>query len=367
LHQEGPFSTTSPQEGQKSRLQDRAKGRPDQRPEWEKEINEVRESVNGWGLSLANPRLDPSLRADIEGRYGRALARIAQLEGLLAQRSAGQEHLESILDPRQVLDRLHRLAEVLGGDNATRGNLELGLHIDRIDCFGDGQVLMRTSRLGVFEGAVELLGRTRVQGVGGQGDVPQPRGQVQPRRRARHRVDKEFSPENGRLPETEIATNPRRFAGLEDRWFWQDSLESPSKDASWSQSNAAEVAELRATGMTQEELAAHFGKALPTIRKALKVALAADTSLQLPRKTPRARWAEDNALEVAKFKAGGMTMSELAAHFGKSDPTIRAALKFAAGMESAEREGTSSAVVEPAVGGQGESVTTTPPHGSVAS
>lgn len=309
-------------------LQRRGAEQPDQRPAWEQEVKEWRECIHGWGQTLAKPRLDSSLRADIEGQYGQAKARIVQLESLLAEQSAKQGHLEAILDPGQVLNRLHRLADVLGGGNPTRGNLELSLHIDRIDCFVDGQVLMRTSRLGVFEGAVELLRRPEGPAGGPLAHDPNLLGKIRPRRRARLRVEEDLSKGNGRLPQMDHATNPERFAGLEDRWFWQDSLEVP-RSSSWAERNAAEVAKLRVTGMTLEQLAAHFRKTPPTIRKALRLAVLADPSLKLPKKMPRGCWAKDHAAEMARMKKDGMSIQAVARHFGKSDPTIRAALRYA--------------------------------------
>ena len=78
-----------------------------------------------------------------------------------------------------------------------------------------------------------------------------------------------------------------------------------------------------------EKVAAHFGKTVPTIRAALKYACADGSFQELPAKMPRARWHVDHAAEVAALKAQGMTTAELAQHFQKSDTTIRAALKSA--------------------------------------
>ena len=48
----------------------------------------------------------------------------------------------------QVAAQLTRLADLLGGDNPSCGNLELSMHIDRIDCFQDDKVDIRTCKLG---------------------------------------------------------------------------------------------------------------------------------------------------------------------------------------------------------------------------
>jgi hypothetical protein len=60
-----------------------------------------------------------------------------------------------------------------------------------------------------------------------------------------------------------------RFAGLGPEWFWEDTFQLPRKTC-WAREQAAEVARLRAGGLTLEELAVHFGKSVPTIRAALK-------------------------------------------------------------------------------------------------
>ena len=80
-----------------------------------------------------------------------------------------------------------------------------------------------------------------------------------------------------------------------------------------------------------EELAREFSKSVPTIRQALRHAQAKGASLrELPARMPRRRWEEGHAAEVARLRAEGKSLKELVAHFGKSEPTIRKALRFAA-------------------------------------
>ena len=102
----------------------------------------------------------------------------------------------------------------------------------------------------------------------------------------------------------------------------------------WSEEHANEVARLRAT-MTIEQLAAHFGKAIPTIRNALRKAAAARVPVSnLPKKLARACWAKDHAAEIIAMKKEGKGTLEIAKHFGKSDTTIRAALRLASDCET---------------------------------
>jgi hypothetical protein len=44
----------------------------------------------------------------------------------------------------------------LARNNPTLGNLELSMHIDRIDCYDDGKVVLRTCKLGAVRGC-ELI------------------------------------------------------------------------------------------------------------------------------------------------------------------------------------------------------------------
>jgi transposase len=98
----------------------------------------------------------------------------------------------------------------------------------------------------------------------------------------------------------------------------------------WSKVNSAEVARMRATGMTVEKLAKHFKKSIPTIRRALENAAADEPSVkQLPKKIRRSCWAEEHAEEVAALAAGGMSINDLATHFAKTDTTIYRALTHA--------------------------------------
>lgn len=310
-------------------LHRQAEQQPDERSAWMTETKALQERVAGWSLSLANPQLDPSLRADIEGQYGQTKARIAHLQKLLVEHANKEERLQRILDPCQVVDQLRRLGEVLAGNNPTQGNIELSRHIDRIECFADGKVVLRSTLLGIFDGAVPLLRRAR---GGGDRDAPtngsdKPLAQVKPRRRAQLRVEEPVSEHDSAQGAMDIS-DPERFSGLDACWFWEDVLEIP-RALSWAEAHAAEVARLRAT-MTMEQLATHFGKTIPTIRNSLKKAIAAGVpTSDLPKKLPRACWAKEHAAEILAMKKEGKSTLEIARHFGKSDTTIRAALKLA--------------------------------------
>jgi hypothetical protein len=243
-------------------------GRHDHRPVLEREAAELESKIRGWSLSLAKPDLPADVRDDIESGYAGARARIREIQAALAGEDGRAAQRDRLLDPAAALARLRRLADVLARGNVTLGNLELGRHIDRIDAFADGSVVMRTSRLGIFEGAIAELSRP--------GAAPAPAGatpRAKPRRRSRLRVD-EPAPGGAMAPgDDQPGLDPRRFDGLDAGWFWEDPVPI-SGPSCWSSDNAAAVARVRREnpGWTLARLCAHFGKTAPTIRKALKLA-----------------------------------------------------------------------------------------------
>ncbi len=296
---------------------------------WDQELKDLLAKQSGWALSLANPDLNPAIRAVIESEWNKAIIRQQELECLLADREHSQERLDEAVDSQKVLNRLGRLPEILALNNPTRGNLELSLHIDRIDCFQDGRIVMWTCKLGALAGTVEMLARNEDH-CSAHGAAPADSNvggaaQATPRRRARLRVDGGADVKAA----VNTAADPNRFAGLDDRWFWADVFQIPEKVWPF-QEMAIEVAIQRLAERTHEELASQFGVTVPTIRKALAYAAKIDERFRdIPRKMPRSRWHEDNALKVAAKKAEGLGTNELVAFFKKSDTTIRAALEHA--------------------------------------
>jgi hypothetical protein len=71
--------------------------------------------------------------------------------------TSGKEHVAEVLDPKAVVDRLRRLDKVLAGGNPSDINVELSRHIDSILVHPDSNVIMRTNRLGIFEGCCPFL------------------------------------------------------------------------------------------------------------------------------------------------------------------------------------------------------------------
>jgi DNA invertase Pin-like site-specific DNA recombinase len=318
---------------------------PDQAAADREELRQLDQQLMGWSMTLAHPELPASVRGDIVARYDQAKQRQEGLLRAAAARRAMQEYLDRSLDPQQVMAALRRLDEILAGYNPTLGNLELSKHIDVITCYPDGRVEMRGTRLGLLEGAIELLG----QGDGQTPPTPREPGgyaPIVPRRRGRLRVPDLSVGGEGLSGTADTSLDPQRFEGLPEAFFWNESIMlEPTK--CWSEEHAAEVARERATGKTQEELAALFGVTPPTIRKALRIAVQADPGLQnLPKKQPRQRWPEQHCAEVAELRRQGLSMAQLCHHFQRSEPLIRTALQLAA--DNDRRESTQTGGAEPA-------------------
>ncbi|MBI3860972.1 MAG: hypothetical protein HY290_03670 [Planctomycetia bacterium] len=315
----------------------------DQRPALQQELQALERNISGWSASLANPSLGAALRLAIEVDWEQALARKQRIEHQLEGHDRRLTWLRSLLDPQKVVDCLNRLDDVLGSANATRGNLELSLHIDSIACFSDGKVVMRTSKLGALAGVAGIL---RDPGVEIERDEEDCAGktachQATPRRRQVLQVDSLDGQGDELEAAAHLAADPRRFAGLPEDWFWEDVFQIPRRMC-WSEQHALDVAEYRLLHRASiKNTAAHFDKAPQTIREALKCAQAhgidaTGETMNLPRSHG---WAISNAADVQAFViAQGCTEGEAARHFGVSETTIARALKHAGSMPASESD-----------------------------
>lgn len=308
-----------------------ASDREDPRPGWEKERQSLEAKVTGLSQSLCKPDLNSSVRAALEQEFEGALAIKNEIDARFIEYTNRQRNVADLLDPAQVVQQLNRLEAALAANNPTLGNLELSLHIDRINCYADGKVVIRSCRLGALAPAIDLLSDDHEEEHVDGGKAIDGNGakRVKPKRRARLRTDPLAPDAAAQKAAAHIAADPDRFAGLGEEWFWEDLFNIPEKTY-WAKEHAAEVARMRATGLTHEQLAKRFGKTMPTIRSALLLANSADADApRLPRKMPRRRWTVDHATEVAQLKKQGMGTNDLAQHFQKSDTTIREALRIA--------------------------------------
>ena len=312
--------------------QELAKRRPDRprkRAVLEAEIENIDKQLAGWQMTLGNPQLATNVRCDFEVLYAEAQSRKADFQNELDNDQAQDDRAATLADPEKVLSRLSRLSDVLAANNPTLGNIELAKHIDRIEVFGDGRLLLRGTKLGLFVGATEILNQDGLAAEPHEATVSG-RGRVRPRRLGRRRTNNLSSDGLDLLEDVEQALDPNRFAGVAGKFFWEEEFYI-SKKLCWAEEHALEVARVRADEhLTHERLAKRFKKTVPTIRHALRLAEAADEAFKaLPRKIPRRRWFEEHADELAKLRAEGKSIAELEELFGKSDTTVRAAINYA--------------------------------------
>lgn len=300
-----------------------------QRPALEKEVEHLKAFRQRSVLSLGSRDWDPDSRKLIEDQISAATKRLGELEDVLADMTATADAGRVIADSRAIAERLTRLHEVLGCDNASRINVELARHIDTIRCDRDGKVVVRTCKLGALaleDHASEFFA-----------SPPSPEGVTdlttrgRPRKRGVRRLETADADAELRQ-EAHWAADVHRFASLGEDWFWHDEFMIPEATY-WSKENALTVAKLKVEGdhMTNDRLAEHFGVTIPTIRKALRHAVEQDPSLApLLGKIARTRWEDSHYREVFEFKTKkGMSVPQLSAHFGKSEPTIRKAVELA--------------------------------------
>lgn len=128
---------------------------------------------------------------------------------------------------------------------------------------------LRGTRLGLFDGAVELLSRhdAALAVAAAAGHAP-----VVSRLRGRLHVPSLSAESTAATGDADMALGPRRFGGLADVFFWDDHflLERPK---SWVEEHAEAVyADWLETGLGFNKLALRFGKSRPTVQAAWKIA-----------------------------------------------------------------------------------------------
>lgn len=310
-------------------------GKHDQRPALEQELKQIKENAQGWSASLANPKLPFSLRDVIEKTWSAAIEREQQIEAELSELTQEGLRAEQLVAPEQVVDRLDRLADVLATNDPTRGNLELSLHIDRIECNRDGRVTLRMCRLGVMHDAVELLSTAGAKPPGKQAkDNVRSRA----RRRGKLRVVEDDAGVDLRAQANFIA-DPDRFVGLGDEWFWIDEFVIPAS-SSWESENAESVFRRRqATHFSYAKLASEYGVTPPTIGAAIRFYLKAhpDERDEVCLKRGGKRRPKFDLAKIAhearRLWINGDSKEKLAKQYSCSAPTVHKAIAFAYAQE----------------------------------
>tara|TARA_E500000305_G_scaffold78256_2_gene63903 strand:- start:478 stop:1716 length:1239 start_codon:yes stop_codon:yes gene_type:complete len=301
------------------------------------EIERIADQKKGWMISLSDPNLPQSIRDEIHLDYQRAESRERDIKLQLERRQKREEYMTELLDPELVLESLNRLDEVLAGENATRGNLELSLHIDRIECFTDGHVTMRLCRLGPLPRCIEFMKHNSSNSEGkGQPDTfdGPPVHQGTPRRRAKLRVES-IGPEGKELESAAaFATDPERFTGIGPEWFEEIEFDVPH-EKHWYQIYASEVFHRRQEKeLSFAKLAKKFGVTPPTVRAAVEYYLEThpdakdNVKLQCGGKRPPKFDLSKIGPEARVLWESRWSKLKLAKKYGCSPPTIDKALKW---------------------------------------
>ena len=311
-------------------LEQQSAGQNDSRPAIKSQIDGIDKQISGWTQSLGQPDLPHSVRRSIEHEFNEAIETKVELEESLAQLEYVLSHKSLQLDNSMVAERMDRLSQVLVDSSPCLTNIELSLHIDKILCYPDGSVVGRFCKLGLAGmevvnsvGVVEQSKKSELE------DSEDEESKCKPRRRARLSASSDLYSTWDLESLAYWATDPHRFDYMDETWFEEVTFIRP-RQLCWSEANAIVVAECRLTeNLTEAALATKFGVTNITIRKALKIAGQEDPKyLALPRRIPRPRWHEGNAAAV--FEASKtMLMKEMVKYFGKSDTTLRHAIKHA--------------------------------------
>ncbi|MCC9598923.1 recombinase family protein [Stieleria sp. JC731] len=302
-------------------------------PQLEAELSELQSRVGGWSVTLAKPDLPSQLRSTIETQAAQTLNRIMEIENSLESQACESSVFNNLVRPSEIRDRLNRLAEVLDDQCATSINLELSMHIDRIDCFKEGRVVSRTCKIGSVPNAVAWFSETS-EIVSSADDEPNNGYQTKPRRRAWMRIhDESFSNERLR-DQINMATDPHRFAMLPNDWFWIDVFQIPERSC-WTKDNRDAVRRRyqevqSATGRkpSANALAREFGVSRPTILAALDHAQRDDTVVPQHRRQPtiKVKGNPNVEAEIARLHDSGMSNKEIGSVVGIGRSTVTKAL-----------------------------------------
>jgi hypothetical protein len=131
--------------------------RGDSQPALHKEIAAIVDQQSGWKQSLANKDLHSRIREELTAAWTASIEREEEIRAMLAEKEGFRDVLEQSFDTKTIQGRLKRLDQVLTDNAPTLANIELSLHIDHIECFPDGHVVMRTCKLGLLDDICELL------------------------------------------------------------------------------------------------------------------------------------------------------------------------------------------------------------------
>lgn len=253
-------------------------GQPRREADLMSQIQDLQDRMSGWRDSLGRRDLPTAVRLDLEQDYARASDEKIRLESLAAAEQARERQSEAAFRPGQVIDALRHLDQVLSGSNVTLLNMELSKHIERIECFADGRIVLRGTWIGLFEGAIALLTppsvtvplptEAGVEACTSKGATVE---QIRPRQLTRRKVNCLTGGREMMSVAVERSTDPNRYRELAPELKWAEVFYIARK-LSWSEEHAQQVVEYKAQnpGLSLNQIAKHFGVSRPTISNVLK-------------------------------------------------------------------------------------------------
>ena len=296
----------------------------------EAELTQLQKQVEGWKVSLADPDLHRSMRLSILQDSNEACDRMEAIELVLQEADSEESVLTRATSADEITDGLSRLNDVIDSGCPTAMNLELSMHIDKIECFSGGRVVSRICKIGSTPLAIQWFSDEPLE----PGSKPADGKLTNPRRRAQLRLDAVGLEDEEVLRDRILtATNPYRFKGLPDHWFWLDEFQIPEKTY-WVQENAQRVLaryeEIKATGKkpSLNALAKEFGKSRPTISRALDIATGAGNGDKPEhRREPKSvKGNPELESKIAQMHDDGKLNKEIAEAMGLGRSTVTMAL-----------------------------------------
>lgn len=313
----------------RSSLESHFEREPDRGPMLERESKDIDNKVAGWTETLSKKDLSPLVRQQIEQELDFALRRKQGIGVDLEMLANAKEHVSTVLDAKKAIERLRNLTKVLAAGNPSDLNEELAKHIESIVVHPDGTVVMRTSRLGLFEGASEIL----ASGSEGATEEVGESGGFKIRKRAltRRRTTGDIKTSKLEKPSGMVET----LVSLPDKWVDEAIFKVPVA-TSFPKEHGEEVFLRRQAGkLSYAKLADEFGVTAPTCRAAVKYYLETHPGVTDGVKL-RPGGKRPAKFDVSKFGGEaralwetGWSKLKLANKFACSTPTIDKALVWA--------------------------------------
>ncbi len=248
---------------------------PQREFELRQQLDQLKGQIHGWNMTLSNPSLQATVREHVQQSMADAIENCGRLESELAVIVSQPKQVGELLDPQEVLKRLHQLHEILSRDNINGINMELAKHIERIDCYPDGRIILRGTYLGLFAGAVSLLSVD--SGVAPAAADQGCMALTKPRRLSPRKSSGFGGCDALAADESRIFLNPERFVGVPGKFFFEEKMVLPVAIA-WPKANASAVLQFRLAhpDLTLVKIAEHFGKSRSAIAAALRIARVPD-------------------------------------------------------------------------------------------